>query len=287
MISLINIFTPKPGKLDELQALQAAESRRLGRDSARHGWLGNRIYRTTDDGRLIIVTHFASEEGKRSWQETDAFRDHLDRLDPVLERVESIPVEQVALNPSPAPLRLALVIGSTRKGRFADRPADWIEAKAAGDERFELCRFDLRDYRLPFFGDPEASAEAKAAADRFASDTAGFDAYLLTAAEYNHAPTAVLKNALDHADWARKPVGFVAYGGVGGARAVEHLRQIAIELHMLPTRSAVHIGFGDFRAISAGEKTIADHPHLEKTCAALLDELAEWGHVLRGMAQSA
>lgn len=53
-------------------------------------------------------------------------------------------------------------------------------------------------------------------------------------AEYNHGPTGVLKNAFDgaHAEWVRKPVAFVGYGGVGGARAIEHLRGVVIELEM-------------------------------------------------------
>ena len=56
------------------------------------------------------------------------------------------------------------------------------------------------------------------------------------------------KNALDYAypEWARKPVAFVAYGAVGGARAVEHLRLIAVELQAVPLRNAVHIGMAEF-----------------------------------------
>jgi NAD(P)H-dependent FMN reductase len=44
----------------------------------------------------------------------------------------------------------------------------------------------------------------------------------------------VLKNALDHlyAEWNNKAVGFVSYGGVGGARAAEHLRLICGALQM-------------------------------------------------------
>ena len=63
---------------------------------------------------------------------------------------------------------------------------------------------------------------------------------IFTAAEYNRGPTAVLKNALDYAyvEWSNKPVAFVGYGGVGGARAVEQLRLYAIELQMAPIRSA-------------------------------------------------
>jgi NAD(P)H-dependent FMN reductase len=39
----------------------------------------------------------------------------------------------------------------------------------------------------------------------------------------------------------RKPAAFVGYGSVGGARSVEHLRLITVELQMVSVRNAVHI----------------------------------------------
>jgi len=62
-------------------------------------------------------------------------------------------------------------------------------------------------------------------------------------AEYNHGYPALLKNALDHAfpEFNRKPVAFVGYGNVGGARAIEQLRLVAVELEMAPLRHAVHV----------------------------------------------
>jgi NAD(P)H-dependent FMN reductase len=68
------------------------------------------------------------------------------------------------------------------------------------------------------------------------------DAYVLITPEYNHGYPAVLKNALDtvFAEWGGKPVGFVGYGGPGGGvRAVEQLRQVVIELDMIPLREQV------------------------------------------------
>jgi hypothetical protein len=61
--------------------------------------------------------------------------------------------------------------------------------------------------------------------------------------EYNHGYPAVLKNAFDHIhpEWARKPIGFVSYGNAGGARAVEQLRLVAVELQMWPIMRALHL----------------------------------------------
>src|SRR5262249_60356279 len=105
-----------------------------------------------------------------------------------------------------------------------------------------------------------------------------FDAFIFTAAESNRGPTAVLKNALDYAyaEWSNKPVAFVGYGGVGGARAVEQLRLHAIELQMAPIRSAVHILFPDYLAVIKDGKPLSQLEHLNQAPPQMLDQLAWW-----------
>ena len=60
----------------------------------------------------------------------------------------------------------------------------------------------------------------------FLSKLGEFDGFIATVAEYSSGPTAALKNALDSApnEWARKPIAFMGYGGLGGARAIDHLK---------------------------------------------------------------
>jgi len=81
--------------------------------------------------------------------------------------------------------------------------------------------------------------------------------------------------------WADKPVAFVGYGGVGGARAVEQLRQIAIELQMAPVKTAVHIGGEVFLAVRQGAQPLDAFPHLADARAAMLDQLVAWGLAFR------
>jgi NAD(P)H-dependent FMN reductase len=85
----------------------------------------------------------------------------------------------------------------------------------------------------------------------WAAKIATLDGLIVVSPEYNHGYSAVLKNALDYvfAEFARKPIGFVGYGGVGAARAIEQLRLVAIELQMAPVRSAVHIGRVEFLGV--------------------------------------
>ena len=93
----------------------------------------------------------------------------------------------------------------------------------------------------------------------------------------------MLKNALDSAtfEWRRKPVAFVGYGGVGGARAIEQLRGIAVELHMAPIRAEVNVGMEPFLGILQQGKTLDDYPHLAAARTTLFDEIAWWGNALK------
>ncbi len=144
--------------------------------------------------------------------------------------------------------KIAVIIGSTREGRFSEKPAHYIagELKKRGGVGVELI--DLRDWPLPFFDQALSPLAAKGNYDnQLAKDWAAkigqFDGYIIVTPEYNHGYAAVLKNALDwlFAEWNHKPVGFVGYGNAGGARAIEQLRQVVIELQMVPIRSAIHI----------------------------------------------
>jgi NAD(P)H-dependent FMN reductase len=144
-------------------------------------------------------------------------------------------------------MRIVVVVGTTRRDRFSDRVAEWVLAELSARGDVEVERLDLRDHVLPFFdGRPpaytlrdypfEAVATLGAAVDRA-------DGFVILTAEYNHGYPAVLKNAFDwtFVEWQRKPVSFVGWGNVGGARAIEQLREVAVELEMAPLRHAVHI----------------------------------------------
>lgn len=182
--------------------------------------------------------------------------------------------------------KIAVIIGSTRKTRFADKPAAWLMEQVAkrDDMAFELV--DLRDYELPFFDEMASnfwmpSSDPKAVA--WQNKVGEYDGYIVLTPEYNHSIPAVLKNALDQAfkEWNHKPMAAVGYGGVGAARAIEHLRGIAVELHMVPTRFAVHLGGGEFMKVSPlgqnADMAEVDEV-LQPSLNALLDELAWWAN---------
>jgi NAD(P)H-dependent FMN reductase len=180
--------------------------------------------------------------------------------------------------------RIAVIIGSTRPTRFAASPAEWIlkQARARGDMEVELV--DLRDHPLPFFDEmasnmwmPSKSPEAV----RWQETVGRFDGYIFVVAEYNRSITGVLKNALDQAykEWNRKPFTAIGYGSTGASRAIEHLRLIGVELQMVSTHAAVHIGGGDFMAVHPmfGKKPIEEiQANLLPHTKTALDELVWW-----------
>jgi len=181
---------------------------------------------------------------------------------------------------------IGIVIGSTREGRFADKPAQWFHGIASQRTDVSAELIDLRDYPMPFFDEALSPAWAPVkneAAQRWAQKLATLDGLVVITAEYNHGPTAVLKNAFDYAykEFARKPIGFVGYGGVGAARAVEQLRLVATELQMAPVRNAVHMGMVEFLGVWQQGKSFEDYPHLAQSAKGLLDDMAWWAKALK------
>src|ERR1700730_9297850 len=188
--------------------------------------------------------------------------------------------------------RIGIVIGSTREGRFGEKPAHWIHeiAKQRTDLVFELI--DLRDHPLPFFNEPRSPAYGPVnneAARLWAGKLATLDGLIVVTPEYNHGPSAVLKNAFDYAykEFIRKPIGFVGCGGVGAARAVEQLRLTTIELQMAPVRHAVHIGMVEFLGIWQQGKSFEDFPHWEQAATGMLGDIPWWAGVLEGASEAA
>lgn len=188
---------------------------------------------------------------------------------------------------------IAIIIGATRDTRFADKPAAWLleNARKRDDMNFELL--DLRDYDLPLFNEAASNLwmpSQDPRAVKWQQKLAEFDGYIFLTAEYNHSIPGALKNALDQAykEWNHKPAAAMGYGGVGGARAVEHLRAIAVELMMVPLRNAVHLGAGEFFKVSPlganGDMSEVDAT-LQPALKAMLDELLWWAQAT--MAQRA
>jgi NAD(P)H-dependent FMN reductase len=174
--------------------------------------------------------------------------------------------------------RIAIVIGSTRAGRKGPDVARWLlkEAQRRCDADYQLV--DLAAFGLTLLGD----ATAPGAEREWTESVRGFDGYVLVSPEYNHAPNAALKNALDLAggEWNNKAVGFVGYGGFGGIRAVEILRLVASSLGMAGVKAQVALTLGsDFSA----EGAFAPRTHQVDAVGTMLDQLVAWSGAMRAV----
>lgn len=176
------------------------------------------------------------------------------------------------------PLQLAVIVGSTRPGRFADTVIRWFVAQARQRDDMALDVVDLAEVGLPAVLPDEPSPGV----DDYLARVDRADAFVVVTPEYNHGYPASLKQAIDipHREWRAKPVGFVSYGGTaGGQRAVEQLRQVFPELHATTVRDTVSFPMAHRRFDEAGE------PHEPEGCNAaattMLDQLAWWATALR------
>jgi NAD(P)H-dependent FMN reductase len=176
------------------------------------------------------------------------------------------------------PLKLAVIMGSTREGRLAPVVTNWIGGQAGQRDDMAVDIVDLAESKLPDTLDGSAPQVA-ALAPRLAAA----DAFIVVTPEYNHSFPAPLKTAIDcfRTEWQAKPVGFVSYGGLaGGLRAVEQLRQVFAEVHAVGVRDTVsfhnvweHLDQqGDFPKDRAG---------CDGAAKTMLDQIAWWALTLR------
>ena len=189
---------------------------------------------------------------------------------------------------STTPPRLGMIIGSTRPNRFADKPAEWLLEHASQRDDLTMEKLDLRDFDLPFFAEvgtnlhvPSEDPKVLAWQDALRP----FDGYVFVVAEYNHSVTGALKNTLDQAykEWMHKPFSALGYGSTGGARAIEHLRAISIELQMVPSKFSAHIGGGEIVKVhpAGGNAPISEiAAAITPSVDAMFNDLVWWAHVL-------
>lgn len=180
------------------------------------------------------------------------------------------------------PLKVAVILGSNRDGRFGPVIADWFLARAAGHPGIETDLIDVAEADLPtritFSPGPEEAARLAAVSERLTAA----DAFVVLTPEYNHSFPAPLKTLIDwhNAEWQAKPVAFVSYGGIsGGLRAVEQLRQVFAELHTVTVRDTV--SFHNAGALFDDEGRHRDPGPADAAAKVMLDQVVWWGTALR------
>ncbi|GAA1158055.1 NAD(P)H-dependent oxidoreductase [Kribbella jejuensis] len=177
-------------------------------------------------------------------------------------------------------MRLAVIIGSTRRGRFGPTVAHWLAEQAA--KQFEIDLVDLGAANLPdTLPDPDDTTphEVRQLGKRLATA----DAFAVVTPEINCSFPASLKTALDwyYEEWHAKPVAIVSYGREhGGCHATAQLRQVFTELQAVAIRNTVALPcyWEQFTADGGWPKPSAGY---EATAKLMLDQLVWWAEALQ------
>ncbi|WP_062984592.1 NADPH-dependent FMN reductase [Nocardia anaemiae] len=183
-------------------------------------------------------------------------------------------------------LKLAVIIGSVREGRFAPTVANWFVEQAARHGQFEIDLIDLAEADLPLAlpavppamqPDPERPAGMTDLSRRLGEA----DAFVILTPDYNRSYPAALKAAIDwhFTQWDSKAIGFVGYsGGSGGLLAIEHLRQVFNELNAHTVRN--YVSFPRYYLLFDAEGKLLDPTEPAAAAQAMLDQLHWWASAL-------
>ncbi len=190
---------------------------------------------------------------------------------------------------------ISVIVGSVRQGRFAEKSARWILDHLKKREGIDARLLDLADYPMPFFDAavppamPGRPAYEHEVVRRWTQAIAASDGFVMVSPEYNHAPSGVLKNAIDwvYPEWNRKAVAFVGYGSVGGARAIQQLREIAVEVQLAPLRHAVHVPVAALYAHFQGKDVSSYLTELDGVANQTIDDLLWWTKALKSARENA
>jgi NAD(P)H-dependent FMN reductase len=184
---------------------------------------------------------------------------------------------------------ISVIVGSTRQGRFSEKPARWILEHLKKRGGVEARLLDLRDFPMPFFDQavppamPGRAPYPHEVVQRWTAEIAAADGFIFVTPEYNYGPSAVLKNAIDwvYPEWNRKAAAFVSYGSAMGARGVQQLRETMIEVQIAPVRSSVHIPVPTLWAHYQGGDVDKGLAELEAPARTMLDDLLWWTDALK------
>jgi NAD(P)H-dependent FMN reductase len=180
-------------------------------------------------------------------------------------------------------LKIAVILGSTRPHRNGKAVADWVMDKAAVRTAATYELVDLADHPLPHMDEPVPPSAGRYAGEHtkeWAQTIAAYDGFVFVTPEYNHSTSGVLKNAIDflYGEWNNKAAAFVSYGGLGGARAIEHLRGICSELQIAHVRQQLSFSlmtdFENFSVFQPG-------PHHDPATGVLFDQLESWAKAMQ------
>ncbi|MEV5342379.1 NAD(P)H-dependent oxidoreductase [Streptomyces sp. NPDC052676] len=179
-------------------------------------------------------------------------------------------------------LRLVILVGAAREGRFGLAAAEWLAVRARRHKEFEVDVIDLATAWLPDLMTADPAVPRPSAVRDISPWLDAADAFVVVTQEYRCGCPASLRNAIDWYDreWHAKPVGFVSYGGAaGGLGAVAQLRQAFAETHAMTVTETVSFHHYEKRCGPDGQ--LLDTAACRAQAATMLGRLGWWARALR------
>ena len=179
-------------------------------------------------------------------------------------------------------LHIPVILGTARKGRASEQVAEFVvDYLQDSIDTLSSELIDVRDYT---FGqtyeawndhpDVPGINDWKEIADNA-------DGFVIVTPEYNHGYPGELKILLDAAftEYFDKPVGLVGVsaGGFGGARVVEHIKPILVELGMTVMVNATYVSHVGDTFTDDGSVVEDKRDKIQSQLDDMTDELVRYG----------
>lgn len=164
-------------------------------------------------------------------------------------------------------LFIPVVLGTAREGRASEVPARFVFEELKKQEGVETEFVDVRDHvTSPVTIPPWGVGGANEKATPWKEIATRADAFILVMPEYNHGYPGELKQLLDslYKEYEKKPVAIcgVSAGGLGGARVVEHIKQVLVEFKMVPMKNSLY--FSNIKNLFDEKDVITDESYKER-----------------------
>lgn len=183
------------------------------------------------------------------------------------------------------PLKLHIVIVSTRPGRVGPSVAQWVHDRAQAHGGFEVELVDLASFGLPLYDEPKHPSTRSYEHDhtqKWSASVAAADAFVFVTPEYNYFAPPSFVNAVDYLfhEWRYKAAGIVTYGGpLAGARAAQMEKLLLTSVKVMTVPEGVSIP--SVHGLIDEQKVFKAPEFLEPSLKAMLDELVKVAGALK------
>lgn len=159
----------------------------------------------------------------------------------------------MSTNPPPS---IGVILCSSRQPRVCPQVTAFVTStieSSASSPPSTLHLIDLAAWNLPLFNEPGIPSQIKDPSDythehtrAWSVEVQKYSAFIFVTPQYNWGYPAVLKNAIDYLyiEWHGKPAMVVSYGGHGGTKAAEQLKQVLQGVRMKVAETMPALEFG-------------------------------------------